>query len=251
MKKFFALTALSAGLLAAGAASAATVSYDLNTNPSAAYGPGYTFATTNWSQLLSLPQFNIANATLNSATLTYQGGFTSNGQIDSEDAEVAPTIVSTAVTLKFRGNGTNGSTNLGGLSNNLSLAGTLFDGDLAADGEPGLADFIGDDSASGLTTALESAANSFAITNLAAVTGAGNFSVWAQAISGLTIQGTANLSTQILTDARAKIAVTYDYTLLPPPPPPPPGDVPEPAILAMLGLGLAGMSAVGRKRKSA
>ena len=240
MKKIFALTALAVSMFAANA-SAATVTYDYTTDPSGAYGTGYTFQTTSWEQLLSLPKFNLAGKVLDSAVLTYMGGFQSSGDLDSEDAQAQHFVVNVGVDLSFWGDGTNGSDNVGFSDTGLIISKQLFNGNLAADSD-GAPDFAGTDSATGLTVAKEGANNTVGLT-LASVIGAGNFSVDVLANSFFGVTGSANLASNINTDARAKIAVTYTYHDAP-------TQTPEPATLALMGLGLAGF-AVARKRKQA
>lgn len=237
MKKILALAAM----VAAGSASAASISYDFTNHAGAAFGAGYSMETTNWGSfanpiLLTLPKFDSALGTLTSVSFTYGGGYQSQGQIDSEDAAQTFVTVDTNVALRFM------SGDLGMGVQTLNVAGNLFNGLLDADSDAA-PDYLGGDAAAGLSVAQESGMTPFASALANFIGNAGDtFEVGAWATSGLSINGTANLSTDITTQARARIAVTYNYDTG--------TTVPEPATLGLLGLGLIGLG-LARRRKTA
>jgi len=237
MKKI-ALVAALAGLFAASAqADTITVS--------SVYGAGYANQTTNWGFFsgtdtpvtLSVAGFTAAggSGTLNSVTVNYAGGFDSSGRVDSEDATQIDYDVSVNVNERFVLGGSAGNKTLN-LSDTQSFT-------LAADDELGAADYAGSDSLSGLTWS-KIGAGTYTFTSaadLAMFLGA-TYNVDTRANSGLTIFGSANLSSEINTAARARIDVTYNFDV------PPPPSIPEPATLGLLGLGLLGLGAMRRRK---
>ncbi|MGZ8189971.1 MAG: choice-of-anchor E domain-containing protein [Methylococcaceae bacterium] len=245
MKKILAITAIATAGLFAGNASAASITYDFNSISSAAHGAGYTLARTNWTAMLSLPKFSLPGKILDSAVLTYGGDFMSTGAIDSEDATAIEPAISfvSNVELDFFGDGSNGSSNIG-LNNSLAMSSTLFNGTLGADDEIGNADFAGDDSSTGLITGSANDGNIFNIADLASVQGLGKFKVYSTATGGWSINGSANLATDITTSARGQIAITYNYHDAPQQA----SSVPEPEALVLMSMGITGFSVL-RKRK--
>ena len=247
MKKILAITAITTVGLFAGNATAASITYDFNTTPTAAHGTGYSLATTNWETILSLPKFNLPGKILDSAVLTYGGDFMSSGKIDSEDATANPDVNFTAsVRLDFFADGTNGSSDIG-LNNSLAMSSSLFKGALEADDEAGDADFRGNDSKTGLITGSVNNGNVFNITNLALVKSIDKekFKVYAAATGGWSVTGSGNLASSISSSARGQISITYNYHDAPQKQP---GHVPEPGALILLSIGVAGFSVL-RKRK--
>ena len=206
MKKIVAL--LASGLLAMSAAQAATVSF------SAAKGA----TTTNWTDTLSLQQFNSALGTLTSVVFTYGGNITSIFREESLDAATATVTVNTAGNLVF---GLPISNTLN-FANSATRVVTAFDGTI---------DFAGASGFGPLSVVATNSGTSTFTSGLASYIGAGIYGVGVAANASSFASGAGNLISQINTNAAANIVVTYNFT-------PTATQIPEPGSLALLGLGV-------------
>ena len=196
-------------------------------------------ATTNWTHLLGASQFNGALGTLNSATFSFSDDIVQSFKAENTGA-VADTLTPVAgATFLFR----KSLTTL--LTTNVSTTGASF----AATAFDGISDFAGTSGIDfGSLTASGTSAFTLSGPALAAVIGAGTlgsvgFDVRAMA-TGAIGSNNGNLDSSIATQARYNLRLVYDYS--------PTGTVPavpEPETWALMGLGLAGVGFVARRRK--
>ena len=190
-----------------------------------------TLQTTNWTETLSVAQFDSSLGTLNSVMVTLSGAVQGEASAESLDAAAA------TVTLDLGADITASTSALGSIANVLPVVSssenlTSFDGTIDFGGTSGFGTGIvgADDMDSATLFGLD----------MSEFVGAGFVSIVVSADGESDASGAGNLITQFATQAQAVVTVKYDYTEAV-------SAVPLPAGLLLMGTAFAGFGLMRRK----
>ncbi len=157
---------------------------------------------TDWSQSLTIPQFDPSLGTLTSIDIVNAGTFTSSIKVESLDGGPSTIIATVSGTLTLSGNGVAGL--VANASSSKSYSASAFDGTIDFGGTSGH-DFGSPSTIGSNTISLSDPAS------LAAYTGVGNLTFTDAAHATSAASGSGNLLTQIGTTANAQIQIVYHY----------------------------------------
>ena len=188
----------SALLLASSSALAAPQLQDCHTD-------SIPLATTNWNDIVSVPQFDPSLGVLLSVDFELTGGIFGSAAIESLDAQASTVTTSYQATLTLTRPDMSTlvvAVPMQQFVDNL----TSFDGTIDFGGTSGITH-------GNISTQDVQSVNTTAPADLALFTGLGNIDLPVDAVGSSTASGSGNLITQFLTDAEASVKVCYNYGL--------------------------------------
>ncbi len=171
------------------------------------YTDDISLMTTNWSGMMSFPQFDPALGTLNSVTVELGGHVEGDAKFESLDAEPATVVMNLAAEIELQRPDNSPLAVVVPLVETTDNV-TAFDGTIDFLGDSGRTyeGLSGDDMETEMTT-LPS--------DLALFTGTGNIDLPAVASGASTGSGAGNLILQFATSASSNAKVIYDFTPAP------------------------------------